>query len=105
MQSTTTEESIRERAYYLWEADGRPEGRDEHYWHLASSQLLVETVVPAAQLAAANTPASKPRTAARKVAKDDGRVDAKADKESPATKPKKVTAASQSRGATKRADA
>ena len=106
MQSTPTEESIRERAYYLWEADGRPEGLDEHYWHLASSQLLVETVVPAPQLAAASMPASKPKRAARKVAKDDKHGDAgKAARKSPATKPKKVTAASQGLGATNLANA
>lgn len=85
MDSALSEDAIRYRAYLLWEADGRPEGRSEHYWHLASSQLLVETVVPAPQLAAANKPASKPKTAARKVAKDDGHVDAKADRKSPAT--------------------
>jgi hypothetical protein len=27
---------IRERAYQLWEADGRPEGRADTYWHRAS---------------------------------------------------------------------
>ncbi|WP_244173661.1 DUF2934 domain-containing protein [Caballeronia temeraria] len=86
MNSALSEDVIRHRAYLLWEADGRPEGRDEHYWHLASSQLLVETVVPAAQLAAASRPASKPKTAARKVAKDDKHGDAgKAEKKSPAT--------------------
>jgi hypothetical protein len=26
---------IRERAYQLWEADGRPEGRADTYWHRA----------------------------------------------------------------------
>lgn len=30
-----TDDAIRQRAYFLWEKDGRPEGRDEHYWHLA----------------------------------------------------------------------
>ncbi|WP_061167422.1 DUF2934 domain-containing protein [Caballeronia hypogeia] len=106
MQSTLTDESIRERAYYLWEADGRPEGRDQHYWHLASSQLLMETVVPAPQLAAANRPASKPKTAARRVATDGKRREAdKADKKSPVAKPKKVTAASKGLGATKVAEA
>ena len=106
MDSALSEDAIRHRAYVLWEADGRPEGRDEHYWHLASSQLLVETVVPAPQLAAASRPASKPKTAARKVAKDDRHGDAgKAAKKSPATKPKKVTAASQGLGATNLASA
>lgn len=29
------DQSIRDTAYYLWEYDGRPEGRDEEYWHRA----------------------------------------------------------------------
>lgn len=41
MLATFDEEEVRERAYRLWEADGRWEGRDEHYWYLAI-QLLEE---------------------------------------------------------------
>lgn len=33
------EEAIRRRAYALWEADGRPEGRDDDYWHRAEREL------------------------------------------------------------------
>ena len=29
------EQRIRERAYHLWEADDRPEGRDAEYWERA----------------------------------------------------------------------
>ena len=29
------EQRIRERAYQLWEEDGRADGRDEEYWHRA----------------------------------------------------------------------
>jgi hypothetical protein len=29
--------AIRARAYLMWEADGRPDGRAEHYWQLAQS--------------------------------------------------------------------
>jgi hypothetical protein len=29
------EQDIRERAYFLWEGDGRPEVRSEYYWHCA----------------------------------------------------------------------
>jgi hypothetical protein len=39
---TTTpvnEDVVRTRAYLIWEADGRPFGRDEHYWHLAVSEI------------------------------------------------------------------
>jgi Protein of unknown function (DUF2934) len=31
------ENRIRERAYYLWEADGRPEGREQEYWEQAEA--------------------------------------------------------------------
>lgn len=36
------ESSIRERAYELWEKDGRPEGAEEFYWRLAQEQLEAE---------------------------------------------------------------
>jgi hypothetical protein len=28
---------IRERAYHLWEADGRPEGLEQEYWERAEA--------------------------------------------------------------------
>ena len=33
------EDVVRTRAYLMWEADGRPLGRDDHYWHLALSEI------------------------------------------------------------------
>jgi Protein of unknown function (DUF2934) len=36
------EQSVRERAYLLWEKDGCPEGRAEEYWHRALDQHLRE---------------------------------------------------------------
>lgn len=33
-----TDAAIRARAYHLWETDGRPDGRAEHYWHMAKSE-------------------------------------------------------------------
>lgn len=35
----TLEDRIRERAYHMWEASGRPSGRDEEFWHRASDAL------------------------------------------------------------------
>jgi hypothetical protein len=32
--------SVRDTAYFLWEQDGRPMGRDDYYWHLALEQHL-----------------------------------------------------------------
>jgi hypothetical protein len=34
------EQEVRERAFYLWEQDGRPEGRSEEYWDRALEQHL-----------------------------------------------------------------
>lgn len=34
------EQSVRERAYFLWEQDGRPVGHTEEYWHRALEQHL-----------------------------------------------------------------
>jgi hypothetical protein len=35
------EEAIRERAYQLWVADGRPEGNPDNYWLNAQREMLV----------------------------------------------------------------
>jgi Protein of unknown function (DUF2934) len=32
-------ERIRQRAYELWEQDGRPEGQAEHYWYRAEAEV------------------------------------------------------------------
>ncbi len=34
--SPEREQRIRERAYHLWDSEGRPEGRDLDYWERAS---------------------------------------------------------------------
>lgn len=88
MPSTVTisDDALRQRAYYLWEADGRPEGRSEHYWHLAVSEVAHMEAAPApkaprakaksaaeAQPVAVTKPATKratkPRDTAEKPAK------------------------------------
>jgi hypothetical protein len=37
-----TEEQIRVRAHELWEQVGKPEGRDQEFWHLAEQELRNE---------------------------------------------------------------
>lgn len=44
------EHRIRERAYQLWEADGRPHGRDRDYWERAEFLIEVEENPAAGQL-------------------------------------------------------
>jgi hypothetical protein len=48
-----SDEQIRVRAYYLWEADGRPHGRDWEYWVKAKEEL---TPKAASQVRVAATP-------------------------------------------------
>ena len=33
------DEALAARAYELWEEAGKPEGRDEEFWHLAEQEL------------------------------------------------------------------
>jgi len=67
-----SEDAIRQRAYYLWEADGRPEGQHDHYWaraHAEATRAFVEAtsdgVAKAAKSAAGPT-----KTKASKATKD-----------------------------------
>ncbi len=36
------EQRIRERAYYIWLAEGRPEGRADKHWQLAKDKIAAE---------------------------------------------------------------
>jgi hypothetical protein len=42
----TLEVRIRERAYHIWEASGRPPGRDQEFWHRAREQITVNGDLP-----------------------------------------------------------
>jgi len=44
------ESRIRERAYHLWEADGRPHGRELEYWERARELIAIENNPQAGQL-------------------------------------------------------
>jgi Protein of unknown function (DUF2934) len=61
----TRRERISERAYAIWEREGRPEGRAEHYWHVAEAEIDQEMTEPAG---AQGTKAKKEKSAG-KVAK------------------------------------
>ena len=36
------EDRIRERAYHIWEASGRPFGRNEEFWQRACEQIAID---------------------------------------------------------------
>jgi hypothetical protein len=39
MTADSSEETIRNRAYQLWEDDGRPDGKHETHWNQAAREL------------------------------------------------------------------
>ena len=43
-----TESPIRERAYAIWEATGRPAGRDKDHWFQAAKEVAVAIPPPGA---------------------------------------------------------
>ena len=57
--------AIREQAYYFWEQDGRPEGRESEYWMRATAALAPTDPAPK-RLKAAPKAAAKPKAAAGK---------------------------------------
>jgi hypothetical protein len=44
------EQRVRERAYHLWEADGKPHGRDVEYWQRARELVALEENAEAGRL-------------------------------------------------------
>ena len=55
-----SDEAIQQRAYYLWEADGRPEGRGDYYWHRAMDEAHKAMVEDTATRTAAITKGRNP---------------------------------------------
>ena len=53
------ENRIRERAYHLWEADGRPEGRENEFWERARELIGMEDSAGAGLL---DNPMTHPNT-------------------------------------------
>ncbi len=54
------EERLRERAYALWEAEGRPEGREVEHWSMAERELTEAEARPATTLKGASSAEGKP---------------------------------------------
>lgn len=59
---------VRERAYLLWEREGRPAGRADSHWHMAAREIdeadqpaMPDPVEPTPAAAAPSKPARSPR--------------------------------------------
>ena len=62
------DETIRERAYYLWSADGQPEGRADVYWLNAQRDVLATSLQSSSSNSATTAP-TDPVSATTKPAK------------------------------------
>ncbi|HEX3401639.1 MAG TPA: DUF2934 domain-containing protein [Acetobacteraceae bacterium] len=47
----TLEERIRECAYHIWEASGRPSGRDAEFWQRACEMFVIDGDQPGPKMA------------------------------------------------------
>ncbi|WP_421761851.1 DUF2934 domain-containing protein [Devosia sp.] len=85
-----TDDAIRDRAYFLWEADGRPDGRGDHYWGLALTELTAAAIAPAVPDAAKpKKPPASPKASGKAAKKAEAVKPAKATKKAEAGKPTK----------------
>jgi hypothetical protein len=73
--TVVSEQTIRERAYQIWEREGRVHGRHEEHWHSAKLELSAAAregaqiaIRPAETMAAAKAPAAKKSRARPKAA-------------------------------------
>jgi Protein of unknown function (DUF2934) len=91
------EAAIREQAYYFWEQDGRPEGRETEYWQRASvavtekAQLDTLSKAPPKPKAKSAAPKVKVKAVSKLKAAASAvkAAPAKASKAAPKGKPKK----------------
>lgn len=92
-----SEDAIRQRAYLMWEADGKPDGMSDHYWHRASqapdesakSKVKATAAKAAAALKGGNPAETRPTKAtASKLKVAAAKVAAPAVKAKPAAKTK-----------------
>jgi hypothetical protein len=95
-----SEDAIRQRAYFMWEADGRPDGKHDHYWsraHQEATQAYAEaTANGVAKAGKGKSPGAIPAAVKSKPAKDAKPVKAKAEAKpakKAATKPRAAAVA------------
>ena len=67
-------ERIRQRAYELWEHEGRPQGRDREHWEQAERE-----VDAGAEGSSSSSASAAPRAAESSSSEDGGQADAAAD--------------------------
>jgi hypothetical protein len=79
MMGAISDDAIRERAYHIWEREGRPHGRDFEHWVRAQVELMAESSnnsgrKAAAAGASAAAKATRPRADTKGAAKPSRRA-------------------------------
>lgn len=59
------EDAVRQRAYYLWEAEGRPDGQADRFWLMAAAAVNDSAAKRAAAAAPAKKTTAKPAKQAK----------------------------------------
>jgi hypothetical protein len=62
------EQAVRERAYHLWESEGKPHGRDVEFWERARALIALEESAGSGQLPHPQTQPTIPHQAGVEVA-------------------------------------
>jgi len=62
----TLEDRIRQRAYHIWEANGRPSGRDEEFWYRAREMVATDHGLPSSSPERHQTKQTRPARPSRK---------------------------------------
>ncbi|HXT06141.1 MAG TPA: DUF2934 domain-containing protein [Roseiarcus sp.] len=63
--TTGFEQRVRDRAYALWESEGRPFGRDAEHWRMSEDGMRAELAKPAPAKPAHSKKSARKRSAAR----------------------------------------
>ena len=60
------DDRIRERAYHLWEASGRPAGHDQEFWHRAREMVATDDDQPTSRMGRRKPKQAQPARPPRK---------------------------------------
>ena len=66
--TTGFEQRVRDRAYALWESEGRPIGRDAEHWRVSEEATRAEITMPASAKVLSAKPASGKKGARKRAA-------------------------------------
>jgi hypothetical protein len=63
--TTGFEQRVRDRAYALWESEGRPLGRDAEHWRMSEEATRAEITLPASRKPPSAKKGARKRAASR----------------------------------------